>query len=411
MLTDSDWAEIFRQAGGNGVTSLLYHRLRRHRPLVPIPPVALEHLWDASVRSAAQSLRLGRELAQVLAALRHHRVPVVVLKGAHLGQLVYPSAALRTMCDIDVLVGREDLTRAAAILSGLGYALQYYNVEEVDYTQHHHLRPMARPDGVRVEIHWAIAQPALPFAIDVKGLWERARPAEIAGAEVLVLSPEDLLLHLCLHASFTHGFRVGLRACWDILETVNHYGQAIDWDLVVRRAQAWGIGRYVYLTLRLVRDLLGAGIPPTAVAALEPPGFPSEVVAWATTCIFMPESDELVTASLARLSTSRPIGASLPCYDTSCIHPGLSWLASTTSRSTPGGSTSTIRCGGRTSCGGTGATPGGCGAVIIARGANSVPYPNARPWPTGSGSRRRRRRHAGGWRTGEPGRYLRSALT
>ena len=311
MLTDSDWAEIFRQAGGNGVTSLLYHRLRRHRPLVPIPPVALEHLWDASVRSAAQSLRLGRELAQVLTALRHHRVPVVVLKGAHLGQLVYPSAALRTMCDIDVLVGREDLTRAAAILSGLGYALQYYNVEEVDYTQHHHLRPMARPNGVRVEIHWAIAQPALPFAIDVKGLWERARPAEIAGAEVLVLSPEDLLLHLCLHASFTHGFRVGLRACWDILETVNHYGQAIDWDLVVRRAQAWGIGRYVYLTLRLVRDLLGAGIPPTAVAALEPPGFPSEVVAWATTCIFMPESDELVTASLARLSTSRPIGAKL----------------------------------------------------------------------------------------------------
>ena len=76
-----------------------------------------------------------------------------------------------------------------------------------------------------------------------------------------MLSPEDLLLHLCLHASFTHRFRVGLRACWDILETVNHYGQAIDWDLVVRRAQAWGIGRYVYLTLRLVRDLLGAGDP------------------------------------------------------------------------------------------------------------------------------------------------------
>jgi hypothetical protein len=252
------------------------------------------------------------------------------------------------MRDIDVLVGREDLTRAAAILSGLGYALQYCNVEEVDYTQHHHLRPMARPDGVRVEIHWAIAQPALPFAIDVKGLWERARPAEIAGAEVLVLSPEDLLLHPCLHASFTHGFRVGLRACWDILETVNHYGQAIDWDLVVRRAQAWGIGRYVYLTLRLVRDLLGAGIPPTAVAALEPPGFPSEVVAWATTCIFMPESDELRPPRWLGCRHHGRSGRSLPCYDTSCIHPGLSWLASTTSRSTPGGSTSTIRCGGRT---------------------------------------------------------------
>ena len=53
----------------------------------------------------------------------------------------------------------------------------------------------------------------------------------------------------------------------------------------------------------------------------------------------------------------------------------------------------------------------GCGAVIIARGANSVPYPNARPWPTGSGSRRRATAPRRGWRTGEPGRYLRSTLT
>jgi hypothetical protein len=35
----------------------------------------------------------------------------------------------------------------------LAYVPQFFGVEVVDYTQHHHLRPMARPGGVRVEIH------------------------------------------------------------------------------------------------------------------------------------------------------------------------------------------------------------------------------------------------------------------
>jgi Uncharacterised nucleotidyltransferase len=234
-----------------------------------------------------------------------------VLKGAHLGQLVYESFALRTMCDVDVLVACDDLARAVAVLTELGLAPQYYDVEEVDYARHHHLRPMARPDGVRVEIHWSIAQPSSPFDIDLQGLWHRAQRATIAGVETRVLSPEDLILHLCLHASFSHQFRVGLRAFWDIREVVRHHGEALDWQVVVRRAQQWGIGRYVYLTLRLVRELLEADIPAGAVAALEPPGFPPEVVAWARTCVFTPGSDTSVSPSMAKLWMSRRLGAKL----------------------------------------------------------------------------------------------------
>jgi len=125
----------------------------------------------------------------------------------------------------------------------------------------------------------------------------------------LVLSPEDLLLHLCLHASFSHQFRVGLRACWDILEVVRHHRDAIDWDQCVRRAQQWRIGKYVYLTLRLVRELLAADIPAATIAALEPPGFPPEALTWARTCIFAPEIGAAVSPSMARLWTSRRIKA------------------------------------------------------------------------------------------------------
>jgi hypothetical protein len=309
--TVSDWAEVLRQAADNGLGPLLYHRLTTTAPAVEMPSIVLDQLRNAAVRSAAQSLQIEADLRVVLAALRRHDVDVIVLKGAHLGQVVYQNFALRTMCDLDVLVRRQDLAKATTVLADLGYTPQYYRVEAVDYAHHHHLRPMARGDGVKVELHWTIAQPGTPFDIDLSGLWERAQTVQIAGVNALALSPEDLVLHLCLHTSFGHRYRVGLRAFWDLLEVVHHYRARLDWDVVVRRAHQWKIGRYVYLTLRLVRELLAADIPETAIAALEPPGFPPEVVAWAKTCVFTSERETSVSPSMAELWTSRRLKAKL----------------------------------------------------------------------------------------------------
>jgi len=304
-LTAADWAGVLRQAGWNNVIPLLYHRLKTVVPAPSVPPRGLEQLREISVRSAAHSLQVSRELTTILDALRRHGIAFIVLKGAHLGHTVYATAALRTMCDLDVLVRREDLARATGVLSELAYVPQFFGVEAVDYAQHHHLRPMARPGGIRVEIHWSIAPPTTLFDVDVEGLWQRAQRAEIAGVETRVLSLEDLLLHLCLHASFSHRFRVGVRACWDVREVVGHHRHAIDWDEVVRRARQWRVEKYVYLTLRLVRELLATDIPASVTGALEPPGFRPEVVAWAKTCIFAPGSDSAVSPSMAELWTSR----------------------------------------------------------------------------------------------------------
>jgi hypothetical protein len=302
---------MLRQAGDNGVGPLLYHRLTAVSRAPAIPPEVLGRLRAAALQSAAQSLQNRRELGQVLAALHRHGIDVIVLKGSHLGQLVYESSAVRTMCDIDLLVRRESLTRSAQVLQGLGLVPQHQNVEMVDYARHHHLRPMARPGGIRVELHWNIAQPDAPFAVDLPGLWARAQPVELAGVPALVLAPEDLVLHLCLHVSFGHRFRFGLRGAWDVLEVARHHRDTLDWEVIVQRARQWGVSRYVYLTLRLVRELLGAEIPPAALAGLRPPGFAQEVVGWAKTCVFTPEGEASVSPSMAELWTSRRLKGKL----------------------------------------------------------------------------------------------------
>ena len=56
-----------------------------------------------------------------MAALTREGLPVVVLKGAALAELVYQHIGLRTMADVDLLVEKKNLDKAGSILERLGY--------------------------------------------------------------------------------------------------------------------------------------------------------------------------------------------------------------------------------------------------------------------------------------------------
>jgi hypothetical protein len=90
--------------------------------------------------------------------------------------------------------------------------------------------------------------------------------------EVSVLCPEDLLLHLCLHAS-KHQLDIGLKPFFDIFETIRLYGEEIDWNQVRICSGQAGITNGVYLALRLARELLGTPVPETFLDAIKPDYF------------------------------------------------------------------------------------------------------------------------------------------
>jgi hypothetical protein len=114
---------------------------------------------------------------------------------------------------------------------------------------------------VPVEVHWTLTPPKTPFAIDLDGLWERAWSAEVAGAPARVLSPEDLVLHLCLHASYQNRFRIPLLALCDLAAVIGGHGDDVDWRRMAGIANADGRGRLAWCTLRLVGRVLGAPVP------------------------------------------------------------------------------------------------------------------------------------------------------
>lgn len=285
-LLEQDWDRVMRQAARHGVIPLFYQRLKDLSWGAAVPTSVMARLRENALQNALRNLLLHRELSTVLKAYEHDGIPVIVLKGAYLAEVVYADRALRTMLDMDLLVRATDLPRAETRLLEMGYSRLEQPDCEVNYATHHHSQPFVKPGGVKIELHRAIGHTTGAFNIAVDGLWERATPVAIGGVEALTLAPEDLLLHLCLHASFDHKFLFGLRPFCDLSAVIRHHRDHIDWEQVQYRARQWGVGKHIYLTLYLARELLDADVPGETLDTLKPEGFDLEVFVWARAAIF-----------------------------------------------------------------------------------------------------------------------------
>jgi hypothetical protein len=270
---DADgWTTLVREAVRHNVAPLVDARLERGLQQTP-PDEVRKALKGYRGRTGIENVRLLTQLAGMLLEWRAQGVAVIVLKGAYLARSVYADPALRSMCDADVLVRREDLARARALLCRHGWR-ENPNASTTLGGGGHQL-PTFQHGAAALELHWAIEDDDSPFAIDSEGLWRRAVPASIGGVKALALSPEDLLLHLALHTAYDHGwlqFQGGLRPLCDIAACLHHFEDQMQWDVLIERAHVWRVHPSVWLTLMLVRDLLHVDIPPAALDMLAPPG-------------------------------------------------------------------------------------------------------------------------------------------
>ena len=302
-LSSSDWDVLIEESGRYGVAPLLYHRLRTFHSDIPIPAKVMARLRHTYLQSAGRGMHLFHKLGKVLGLLRHASIPVIVLKGAHLAELVYGNIALRPMGDVDVLVHKDDLIRVDAALLEMGYApAECHRQVAKDNCEFGYGLPNRE---LSVEVHWNFLPSIYRFKIDIDGQWERSRQAVIAGVEVSVLCPEDLLLHLCLHTSAKHLFAMGLKPLYDIFETIRYHGKEIDWKQVQLRSEQSGEAKCVYLTFRLARELLGASVPDDLMKIIKPSDFDERFMVLAKERIFAYEhwnSDGLsLSSNIAQL--------------------------------------------------------------------------------------------------------------
>lgn len=270
-LTVEEWERLIALAQQHNVAPVLYARIKKRGG--PPPPVIAEQLRQIYLASAIRNLNLFQELGKILRVLQAANIPVIPLKGACLAEKVYGNIGLRPMGDVDLLIKQNDLAQALGALRSLGFASERSFDPIAEQTVSQYMLPLSKPGGLRVEMHWTIMCPRYKGHFengDLEQLWSRAKTATIGGVSVLMFSPTDLLLHLCLHTSVHHRFDfAGLRNYLDIALVIHRYGDAIDWKQFTALANKWVIANGVRLALQLTEEWTCTSIPASVWDALE----------------------------------------------------------------------------------------------------------------------------------------------
>ena len=263
-ISGQEWPVLLDEAKRHGLAPLLYRRIGSTGAQATVPAQDWGRLRTLYLKSLARNMKIYHEVKNVLRLLIDAGIPVIALKGAYLAEGVYGDIALRQMGDVDLLVPKNRLGQARKAIMDGGYREQvegeYSGIEAVCEISNH-LMPLVGASGLVVEIHWTIENPMYPFRIDVDGLWERATPVRVGGVEIQGLSPEDLVLHLCLHSAAHHGFENGFRGICDIHQAIGASMGAFGWTELVCRSRSWGVGRSISLPLYLAGKWFGSEIP------------------------------------------------------------------------------------------------------------------------------------------------------
>ena len=253
-----DWEQVVGLAEHHGVMPLLYQSVRGLSRSVPAG--FLEGLRRRYENNARRNLKFAAELFRILDSLDAHGIASIPYKGPELAERAYGDLALRSFSDLDILVRRSDVVRAKTVVEELGYApnLSLTNAEERVYLATGYEYSFDGAAGRNLlELQWDIVPRFYGVDFDCEEFFERAVSARVSGRTVRALSPEDLLLCLCVHAA-KHAW---IRLCWlrDIAGVLQ--SQVLDWNVIEERAARIGIRRMLYVSLLLAHDLLQAKLP------------------------------------------------------------------------------------------------------------------------------------------------------
>ena len=136
-LSVPEWEPVFEEMKAQTVAALPARWLSHH---LEAPQWA-----RYCTRVQGQWVRVMHAQDQLLRLLEEHHIPCVILKGAA-AAMYYPHPSLRSMGDVDFLVKRSDVERAAALLEGNGYTLAH----EKGSVSHHY---GYAKEGIHFELH------------------------------------------------------------------------------------------------------------------------------------------------------------------------------------------------------------------------------------------------------------------
>ncbi|WP_424358771.1 nucleotidyltransferase domain-containing protein [Methanocella sp. MCL-LM] len=262
-----DWEYIVQTAIQNNLVPLLYHNLKTFK-FHCVPSALREKLHDLYYLNVKRNITLFGELGKLLKAFNGSGIPVIPFKGAFLAEKVYANIALRPMEDLDLLIKTEDYYRVKDLLASLGYKGQVFRTPFHEYVFHtvpiYGEISFAKGSTI-IDVHWDIRPIEKAVTLNASHFWCNARLTELSNSTVYTFSPEDLIIHLCLH-SYKHLIMAGeskfkFAFFCDIAEAVRFYGGEINWERFVATVENDVVGDIIFYCLNQAYMYLDAPIP------------------------------------------------------------------------------------------------------------------------------------------------------
>ena len=254
-----DWPRLIDASANQKLTGLVYRCLSGDCPDL-VPPAVLQRLRAEHARRAAHQIVMCSELRRVREVLAAAGISALQFKGPVLAHTAYPQPADRHYRDLDILVQPADSSRATQILLAAGYNFQQdsrtsgLNGTMEVALKHVHL-------DCAIDLHWNLLAYYLP-RVNHSLVWSRARSVEIDGAAYQTLCPEHHFVYTCMD---------GLAGCWveligtcDVAMMLRNV--SLNWDEVVRTAEAWRASRPLAIAVMLAHELLAAPVPQPILA-------------------------------------------------------------------------------------------------------------------------------------------------
>ncbi len=266
---DVDWQATANLAFPVGLAPLFFSSLEMGDP-ESIPSNVLTTLKNSYFETASINTLAFHHLKIILRQFARNDVPIMLLKGAALLFTAYEKLALRPMVDIDLLIAYANLNDTLKILEGLGYFTQYpLPLEDESGLFWNELMLGSDQDGsLTLELHWSlIDNPYYTQRLPVEMLFQQAQTATWDSITALILSPEDQILHLCIH-NFYHHLGQFQRAAVDVAFFVQKNQSNLEWESLIKTAKSNDMSLALATTLLSAAEDWFAPIPDDVLATM-----------------------------------------------------------------------------------------------------------------------------------------------
>ncbi len=255
-----DWGYMIDGSYYHGILPIVYRYIFDHGS-ESAPDAFLAKMRQWFFRHSAQNMRISRELLMLVDLFDRNGILAVPFKGPFLAETCYGHMGFRQSMDLDILVRKQDEQKIKRTMLENGYRVKIpgNDVEGFEHLNPHHISYQRNGSGIPVEIHTDVFKKNRHEGVfSLAEKQHNLRRVKFLDSTLFDLSPEDLLLVLCIHGS-QHRWD---RLIWilDIAMVTTRHTD-LDWRKFSAAAQQKGLGRMALLGLDLAQELFSVPLP------------------------------------------------------------------------------------------------------------------------------------------------------